>query len=123
MLVMKKLYKFHQSYRRMGDLDGVFVAEESEVKEAIGKEVYFGEVLGKHSEIQGTLEEGDITELTDDATAIEVIEKYLHGGAGWNPLYYVVCPHGLNLDECVCEVCCCEHDEIKTECKKCKQAI
>ena len=38
-------------FGRMGELQGLFVAEELDVQDLIGKEVYFDEVLGKHSEI------------------------------------------------------------------------
>jgi hypothetical protein len=34
---------------------------------AFGKEVYFGEILGKHSEVSGTLEEGEIKKLDLDS--------------------------------------------------------
>lgn len=117
---MKTLYKFYQNYGRMGDLEGIFIAEEAEVTKAIGRRVYFGEVLGKHSEIYSELKEHDIKALTTDAAAIEVIETYLNGGTGWNPMEYVQCPHNINLDEQVCDVCICEHDAIKDECEKCK---
>lgn len=40
---MLKLYSFYWDCGRMGNLDGLFVAEESTVESAIGKEVYFGE--------------------------------------------------------------------------------
>lgn len=119
---MKTLYKFNQNYGRMGDLEGIFIAEDSEVAKAIGRRVYFGEVLGKHSEIYSELQEDDIKALTTDAAAIEVIEKYLNGGTGWNPMDYVQCPHNVSLNEAVCEECCCEHGMIKgeEECAECK---
>lgn len=44
---MKYLYKFHWDCGRNGDLQGLFVATEDEVKDAIGSEAYFGEVLGE----------------------------------------------------------------------------
>ena len=50
----------------MGDLHGVFVCDHELMENAIGKEVYFGEVLGKHSEVVGDLSESTITMLTDD---------------------------------------------------------
>ena len=39
------------------------MADPAEVKAAIGKPVYFGEILGKHSEIEGNLDEGDVKAL------------------------------------------------------------
>lgn len=72
----------------MGSIEGVFTADETDVKKLIGKNIYFGEVLGKHSEIFGDMEEGDIEELTDDQ---EFIDKFceLIGPFGYNPFDYV----------------------------------
>lgn len=97
---MKKLYRFDFDCGRMGDLEGIFVADDADVAAAIGQELRFGEVLGKHSDIQGTLDEGEVTILTDDAKAIEVIEKHLNGGTGFNPLHYLVLPCGCMEDDC-----------------------
>ncbi len=55
-----KLYSFEWDCGRMGFVEGLFVATEEEIKDAIDKEVYFGEILGKHSEVYGTLEQGDL---------------------------------------------------------------
>ncbi len=92
---MKKLYRFNWDCGRMGDLEGVFVAEEKVIQDAIGAKVEFGEVLGKHSEIFGQIDECDITVLSEDQ---EFIEKLIlvFGGlliSGYNPLEY------LNEDE------------------------
>lgn len=88
---MKKLYRFHWEIRRMGDVDGVFVATEKEIKETIGKTIYFGEVLGKHSEIYGELEEKDLEVLSEDQEFIEkLIEVFKsHTINGYNPLCYI----------------------------------
>lgn len=42
-----------------------------------GKEVYLGEIAGKHSEIYGPLEEKDYTVLSTDEAEIVVFEKLL----------------------------------------------
>ena len=55
---MKKLYKFYWDCGRQGDIESIFIATEKDIKANIGEEVYFGEILGKHSEIYGILEEG-----------------------------------------------------------------
>lgn len=87
---MKKLYQFNFSCGRMGSLEGIFIAESSEVEALIGKEIYFGEVLGKHSEVSGLLEESDLQVLTDDQDFIETFERVLWTGtiSGYNPLDY-----------------------------------
>lgn len=85
---MKNLYKFNWDYGRMGDVEGIFVAEESKIKAAIGKEVVFGEILGKHSDIIGVLERKDLTILTDDQDFIKKFED-LNCSSGYNPLLYL----------------------------------
>lgn len=73
----------------MGDLDGLFVATQEEVDRVVGKEVYFGEVLGKHSEIYGTLESGDLTVIEVDEKAVEAIVAVTGPTiSGYNPLVY-----------------------------------
>jgi hypothetical protein len=71
---MKKLYRFLWDCGRMGYVEGVFIADDAEVNEAIGKEIYFGEILGKHSEIHGTLDAHDLTVLSEEADFITKIE-------------------------------------------------
>lgn len=85
---MEKLYKFNFDCGRMGSLNGLFVEDEVDIQNAVGKYVYFGEVLGKHSEVSGTLELSDFKVLTDDQ---EFIHKFLKYGceSGYNPLHYL----------------------------------
>jgi hypothetical protein len=61
--VARKLWKFQWDCGRQGVVTGIFAATQEEVTAAIGRHVYFGEVLGKHSEIFGDLDENDITEI------------------------------------------------------------
>lgn len=84
----KALWRFHWSVGRMGDVDGLFVATDAEVEDALGREVYFGEILGKHSEVYGTLEAKDLTRLTGDPSFISKFEEYGCGN-GYNPLDYL----------------------------------
>ena len=72
----------------MGCVESIFIAEEEDVKKAIGKEVCFGEILGKHSNVHGKLEDGDIVELTDDQDFIEKAVKFYLVPTGRNPLNY-----------------------------------
>ncbi len=67
---MDKLYKFCWNYKN-GKLEGMFISTEEAVNNLIGKHIYFGEVLGKHSEIYGILEESDVIVITDDQLFIE----------------------------------------------------
>jgi len=85
----KGVYKFYWDCGRMGYLDGIFVATDSSIRKAIGQDVYFGEVLGKHSEIDGSLEEEDVKLITDDKVVVAIFEEYKIS-CGFNPLDYIV---------------------------------
>ena len=84
----KKLYKFEWDYDH-GVVKGLFIEDESIVNDAIGKEVFFGEVLGKHSEVYGTLEESDLEVLVSDKEEVEILGKYSFIPFGYNPLEYI----------------------------------
>ena len=86
---LPKLYKFCWDFGRQGSLEGIFSQLPSIVKEAIGKEVYFGEVLGKHSEVHGSLDDGDLSELTDDQDFIRKATGFGLIPSGHNPFEYM----------------------------------
>lgn len=81
------LYNFEFDCGRQGHLSGAFIATDEEIQSIIGKEVYFGEVLGKHSEVYGTIEESEITLVTDDEKVVSVL-KEKRFSSGYNPLDY-----------------------------------
>lgn len=115
----KYLFKFGWDYGRQGEVEGLFVATEREVEYAIGKEAYFGEILGKHSEVYGDIEEGDITKIDIDPAAVEEVAKHLGlTWSGYNPLHYIryeckACGdnlpgeemHSTDEDNMVCDYC------------------
>lgn len=78
------LWSFYWDCGRQGEVEGLFKATKEEVENAIGKEVYFGEILGKHSEVFGTIEEGEIELVSDNS--IEVMNAT---ESGYNPLEYL----------------------------------
>lgn len=80
---MKKLWRFEwpSCYAFVG---GLFVATDEEVKNLIGKEIYFGEFEGKHSELHGTIDDGEITLVSDNPVVVETI-----GNFGLNPLEFL----------------------------------
>lgn len=88
---MKKLYKFQWDCGRQGSVEALFVEEEETVRAAVGKTIEFGEVLGKHSDVHGTLEEADLEMVTDDQDfllkLVQVIGKFTV--SGHNPLSYM----------------------------------
>jgi hypothetical protein len=85
---MKSIYKFHWDCGRQGDITSVFVSTPEKVAEIIGKEVYFGEILGKHSEISGVIKEDEITLVTDNQEFIRLFEGYKLAN-GPNPFHYL----------------------------------
>ncbi len=85
----KALYKFQCDFGRMGALEGIFVARPEDLASAEGRRVYFGEVLGKHSEIWCDFDMDDIKVLTDDQEFIAKAESFGLVPMGWNPLHYL----------------------------------
>lgn len=84
---MKGIYKFFWDCG-YGVLEGIFVETYENVQSIIGKRVYFGEVLGKHSEVDGTIEIGDINLVTEDVETVESFQRYMMD-TGYNPFYYL----------------------------------
>ena len=84
----KKLWKFQWDVPRMGTVDSTFVATQSEIDGAMGSRVYFGEILGKHSEIYGTLDAEDLEVLSEDQDEIAIFERTV-GSTGHCPLDYI----------------------------------
>ena len=87
---MEKLWKFEWECGRQGYVEGVFIADDKDVENIIGKQVYFGEILGKHSEVFGIISEVDIVELTDNSDVITVLKESVGMNiGGYNPLDYI----------------------------------
>lgn len=85
----KILVKFHQYYGRMGSLDGLFVTTQAELESLYGKEVYFGEVLGKHSNICTEMDAALFRVLDLSTDIVEKIEAECGSTiSGLNPFDY-----------------------------------
>lgn len=82
----KAAYKFYWNAGKMGSLEGLFTLTDEEYQSLVGTEVYFGEVLGKHSEVYGTIEANDLTELTRNQ---EIVKFIANNPSGYNPLDYL----------------------------------
>lgn len=89
---MKAIYRMTLDFGRMGDLEGTFTADKKDIDKltdgTLG--VYWGEQLGKHSEVYGNIEPEDIEMLSDNPEVIEVFEKH-DFSSGHNPFYQSVC--------------------------------
>lgn len=84
---MNKLYGYNLHFRG-GCIEGVFVSNDEEMKRIYGKELYLGEVLGKHSELTINLDAEDFTVLSEDQEFIEKFEQYV-GSIGYVPFDYM----------------------------------
>ena len=87
---MLKLYRFCWPQRRGGDVEGLFVEDSDVVENAIGSDVYFGEICGKHSDVYGTLDEEDLTVVSEDQEKINWLVDILgRSVSGYNPFDYI----------------------------------
>jgi hypothetical protein len=84
------LVKFCWEMRRSSDVEGLFITTKEELNRNYGKSVYFGEISGKHSDVQGTLDPCDITIMSEDQEKIEWLQEIFGANiSGHNPLAYI----------------------------------
>ena len=87
------LYDFNFDCGRMGNVFGSFFATQTEVDNLIGTEIYFGEVLGKHSEIYGEMESEHFDILVSGSEYPEVIKVLFNKVgctiSGYNPFEFL----------------------------------
>ncbi len=84
---MKGIFRFNQDAGRMGHLAGIFVAEAADVLALTGKEIYFGEVLGKYSEITVEMDADNLKPVSFEKADIATFER-LKLQTGINPFDY-----------------------------------
>ena len=97
---MLKLYRFCWPQRRGGDVEGLFVEDSNVVENAIGSNVYFGEICGKHSDVYGTLDEEDLTVVSEDQEKISWLVGILGLSiSGYNPFDYIEDQDELDEEE------------------------
>lgn len=82
------IYKFNVDCGRRGELSGIFVSTDELIQNAIGKTMYFYEVLGKHSEFEVVLDVHHLSEVTDNQEFISIFKEH-DMGTGNNPLDYI----------------------------------
>ena len=81
----KAVWKFYWDCGRQGHIDSLFVATRIQILEMVDRYCYFGEVLGKHSEIAQYLEAKDFTFVSGDDSFVRIFEERV-GSVGHNPL-------------------------------------
>lgn len=88
---MKVIVSFYVDYGRMGDLNGIFICEKEALENLYGKEIYFGEVLGKHSEVVVEVDEGCFEIKTNDQDFIAKFIEIMGDGtiSGYNPFDFI----------------------------------
>lgn len=77
-------------YGRMGELDGMFVCDQVSLDRIYGREVCFGEALGKHSEVVETMAPEMFEVKSDDQQFIKKFVSILgFDVSGINPFDYL----------------------------------
>lgn len=86
----KKLYRFDVDFGRMGELEGIFFAHEEDLKALVGKEIYLGDVLGRHSDIDITFNMNMVTLVDMDDSVNRIVRDAVGSDtlSGINPLEY-----------------------------------
>jgi nucleosome binding factor SPN SPT16 subunit len=84
-----KLFEWYLDCGRMGSIQGVFVASQDEVDEAVGKRFYLGEVLGKHSEVYGEFDANELSTYDVSDAFVEEFSETFPNGFGFNPFDYI----------------------------------
>ena len=88
---MLGIYTYFKDFGRMGELEGLFIADHEDLMAIDGKNIYFGEVLGKHSEVivEFSYDE-DIDVRTQDQDFIKKFQEIMgkNFSTGNNPLDY-----------------------------------
>ena len=87
---MSAIFKMNLRGGRQGDLQGIFIADKQEVDNLITskKEIYFGEVLGKHSEVVAYLTHDEIKMVSDNPSVVGLFQE-LNMQCGYNPFSYI----------------------------------
>lgn len=69
----------------MGNVRGLFTATPEQLAAKIGKHLYFGEILGKHSDIYGDLAADEVTESSSDPAVVAWFDAEFPFGFGHHP--------------------------------------
>lgn len=87
----KKICKYIIEMIFSSDIEGIFIMSEEQlklVKKMKGREVRYGEIAGKHSEVVCELNYKDIEIVSCDEKEIEFFERLFPNGVGFKFLEY-----------------------------------
>lgn len=80
---MRKLYEYLENFGRMGTLSGRMLLTDEEHAGLLGKSIWVGDELGKHSEVEVTFSNETVRLVTDNQEFLAMAEKLgvsLHSG-------------------------------------------
>lgn len=80
------LVKFSEDFGRHGDLEGLFTCSQEDYDKVIGRKVYLGDVLGKHSSVEIELTTENMVIQQVDQAFIEQFDRLLPYGSGIDPI-------------------------------------
>jgi len=113
------LYRWYADFFRNGKIDSLFLAKPHEIENAVGKKYNLGEVLGKHSNIYGTLKREEITLISENPIVVDELcraSNMCNTISGYNPMDYVYkecenCGNEVDPDEILMGMCSACYDE------------
>lgn len=87
MITERNLYRLSCDFGRMGRVEGIFTATKEDVRALQGRTIYFGEILGKHSQVALEIDEGAIQLIDKYGPFVEQAEQLLghHIRDPWTP--------------------------------------
>lgn len=84
----ENIYKFKGDFY-YAVIEGIFVANEDAMKFILNKEIQFGEIAGKHSDLNWILDEDEITLISSDKDLVNLF-KDNNFATGINPFDYPI---------------------------------
>jgi hypothetical protein len=85
-LDVEGLYQWSASFGRMGDLSGIVITTPKELKIRAGADVYFGEVLGKHSNVWYEFDPSDFRLITNKPHEMDALKQLPNLLSGYDPI-------------------------------------
>lgn len=82
------LWRYSKYFGRSGEVEGIFIATEDEIDNyLVGQEINFGEILGKHSDVDIYFEKSDFECLDVSESTIKDLFRVFGSRtiAGYNP--------------------------------------
>lgn len=88
---MKLIVRYFLDCGRMGEVEGLFVTNKESLEKTYGREVCFGEILGKHSDVYAELDADSYVIVTEDQDFINRFVEIMGDGtiSGYSPLDYL----------------------------------